>query len=203
LVALVMLGVFLFDQQDTTARTTSLLVDDWEAEARQGIMMGPMEAPVVVVAFMDFQCPYCARLATRLDSLSQEYPGKIQVAMHHFPLTSHTLALPAAIAAECAERQGRFGDFVRAVFRRQAELNEGVVDWSSVASEAGVPQLRIFEECAQMPVDSFPRIAYGQELGARTGVAGTPTVWVNGYREMSPPTLQRLRVLVEDVLDQG
>ena len=201
--ALVMLGIYLHDRSSPlpTRRGAGepIAIEGWQNELDSGISMGPSDAPVVIVEFMDFQCPFCRRLVARLDSLESEFPGQVRVVLHHYPLENHPLALPAAIAAECADRQGRFKEFYDLAFEHQSEY--AAQSWTSLALAAGVADGDAFNLCVALPLDSFPRIAYGRDLGARTGVIGTPTVWVNGYRELSPPTLERLRVLVREVVE--
>jgi protein-disulfide isomerase len=152
---------------------------------------------LTVVEFMDFQCPYCARWASRLDSLVAEFGDVIQVTVHHFPLPRHPFALPAAVAAECAHEQGAFPAFKAALFEGQAEL--GSRPWVGFAEAAGVPDLELFEKCSGRSPESFERIVYGMELGRRVGVRGTPTVWVDGLA--GQPSLFELRRRLEDALD--
>jgi hypothetical protein len=58
----------------------------------------------------------------------------------------------------------------------------GLRAWTSFAVDAGVRDVQAFNDCSRLPVDAFPRIGAGLDLGRRTGVRGTPTVWVNGNR---------------------
>jgi protein-disulfide isomerase len=151
---------------------------------------------LTVVEFMDFQCPYCARWAARLDSLGAEFGDAVQVTLDHFPLPRHPHALPAAIAAECAHEQGAFPELKRALFAGQAGF--GSRPWGSFAEEAGVPDLELFAECSARSPDSFERIGHGMELGRRVGVRGTPTVWINGVS--GQPSLAEARRRIEESL---
>jgi protein-disulfide isomerase len=129
----------------------------------------------------------------RLDSLLAEHPDAAQVSFHHWPLRNHPHALPAAVASECADRQGAFAAFARALFARQDSI--GVRPWRAFAERASVSDLEAFEACAALPADSFPRIQYGLDLAERVGATGTPTVWING--EVGRPTLAELRELAQ------
>jgi protein-disulfide isomerase len=169
---------------------------NWRSEIPAGIRWGSPDAPLTIVEFMDFQCPYCAKWAARVDSLFAEYPKAVQVVMHHYPLASHAFAVPAAIAVECAVQQGMQKEFLQVVFKQQSSL--GTRPWSEVAVDAAMPDIERFTQCVLLPVDSFPRIAYGRQLGERVGVRGTPTVWINGVVER--PNLQRLREMVERLM---
>jgi protein-disulfide isomerase len=170
--------------------------DDWADEVETGIRVGPRDASLTVVEFMDFECPFCARWAARLDSLMAEYGDAVQVTVHHFPLPRHPHALPAALAAECAHEQGRFPDMKSALFANQAEF--GTVPWDEIADQAGLPDLEGFGECMSRSPESFERIAYGIELGRTVGVRGTPTVWIDGVS--GQPSLLELRRLVREAI---
>jgi protein-disulfide isomerase len=161
-----------------------------------GIVMGPDDAPVKIIEFMDFQCPPCAAWAKGVELVWQENPGLVQVTMHHFPIVSrHPYAMEAAVAAECADMQGSFRDFSKALFSQQMLI--GVKPWREFAVEVGVEDLAAFETCVSFPSDSFPRISYGLELARSTGAQGTPTVWVNGT--LGRPTLEQFRELTENL----
>jgi protein-disulfide isomerase len=136
------------------------------------------KARIVITEFMDFQCAWCKRLIPRVDSIKREFAEEIAIVVHHFPLDNHRWAIPAAIAAECAHRQDRFAAMYRLLFAQQDSF--GLKTWTTYAVEAKVPDMKAFETCSSLPADSFPRIASGRELGQRTGVTGTPTVWING-----------------------
>jgi protein-disulfide isomerase len=143
---------------------------------------------------MDFQCPFCRGWSARLDSLLAEHSESVRISFHHWPLSNHPHALPAAVAAECAQQQGAFLPYARELFAAQDSI--GVRPWKAFAETAGVPDLGAFEACAALPADSFPRIKYGRDLANRVGATGTPTVWING--QMRRPTLAELRELVQE-----
>ena len=84
------------------------------------------------------------------------------------------------MAAECADRQGKFEPMYRLLFAEQQSL--GSKDWVTFAEEAGILDLAAFNECVKLPADSFPRIDAGRELGERRNVTGTPALFVNGRR---------------------
>jgi len=152
-------------------------VEDWREVSASGIWMGPSDAEFIVTAFIDFTCPYCRALAPVLDSLETTFDNRVAVVFHHYPL-GRTWSLQAAIAAECAYRQGRFRDVARVLYDELA--TDAEPDWASIAEEGGVSRVAEFLKCVDQPEDSFPRIGNSMEVGRRSGVRGTPTVWVNG-----------------------
>jgi protein-disulfide isomerase len=196
LVALTMLAFYVSDRRPASRPAQpgpKVAPENWRDEISTGIRWGPPNAELTIVEFMDFECPFCAQWAARVDSLVQEYPGKVQIVVQHFPLTIHAHATAAAVAAECADRQGKFHEFQRNLFTQRAYI--GTKPWTEFAAEAAIPDLKRFERCVHLPSDSFPRIAHGIELGKRVGIRGTPTVWVNDL--VRKPTLEELRNMIE------
>lgn len=154
-------------------------VENWREETAVGIRIGPTGARMTVTEFMDFTCPFCAMVVPAVDSLLSRHPGDVALVFQHFPL-DRPLSVPSAVAAECADRQGRFAPMYRLLFAKQDSL--GSWDWGTFAEEAGIPDLAAFEMCVKQPVDSFPRIEAGRDLGLRRNISGTPTLFVNGRR---------------------
>jgi protein-disulfide isomerase len=179
-VAVTMLSIYLYDRAQANPRTHPVsAVKDWETHNEAGIPLGgSADAPLVVTEFMDFTCPYCRRMAPVIDSLLSAYPEQVRIVFHHFPLRGHELAVPSAIAAECAREQGRFREMYRSLWANQDSM--GSWDWARFAVDAGIPDLDTYESCVSGPESGFPRIAAGRRIGEETGVAGTPTVWLNG-----------------------
>ena len=154
-------------------------IENWEEDTTLGIRIGPADARMVVTEFMDFTCPFCAMVAPAIDSLLSHYPADVAVVFQHFSL-DRPLSLPSAVAAECAERQGKFKPMYQLLFAQQELL--GSKDWATFAEEAGIADLAAFEACMELPANSFPRIDAGRDIGSRRGVTGTPTIYVNGRR---------------------
>ena len=106
-----------------------------------GRALGPDTAPVVIVVFSDFQCPYCAKGQTTMDSLRRKYPTQVKFLYRHLPLeTLHPLAWPAAAASECAADQGKFTAYHDLLFRLQDSL--GRVTWPTLAERVGIQDLK-------------------------------------------------------------
>lgn len=165
----------------------------WRQFAK-GHSLGPANARIVITEFGDFQCPYCRKLALTLDSVRQRNPTDVRVVFRHYPLgTIHPFAKEAAIAAECAAAQGKFAEYHDVLFNDQ--LSIGHSSWVDFGRRANLPSLPIFAKCldgneARRHVDDDVRA--GNELG----VAGTPTVLVNGRRIPGTPSPAILDSLV-------
>lgn len=150
-------------------------VRDWRSYAT-GNRIGPAGAPVTIIEFSDFQCPYCRVMADRLRALRREHPGRVALVYRHFPLSYHPYARNAARASICADRQGRFEPFHDALFARQDSLNDAL--WARLAEVAGVPDRKRFGECLRSD-SSLAQVERDVAAGMRLGISGTPAVMVN------------------------
>lgn len=163
----------------------------WREFASGGHRMGPQDAAVTIVEFADFQCPYCRRAAKDLRELRQRYPKDIALIFRHYPLSGHAQATPAAQAAECAGRQGRFEQFHDMLYAEPDSL--GHKTWVRFALESGIADSAKFSRC--LADDSVQAtIAMDRAAGDRLGVEGTPTFLVNDRRidgYISPRAFER------------
>jgi NhaA family Na+:H+ antiporter len=180
-----------------SATHVPVLVQDWKSLVGQGVLLGPPSAPVQLIEFADFECPYCGGFHKTLKTLRERYPAQVALTYVHFPIQGHRFALPAARAAECAGEQGRFEAMHDRLFQEQDQL--GLKSWSEFATEAGVPDSDAFNACIKRS-GSMPRVVEGQQLGKELDVQGTPTVIVNGWRFGNPPTEKELDEMVKAVL---
>ena len=184
----------LSDRPASPRTTVGSEMDNWQEQAALGIRIGPGDARMVIIEFMDFNCPYCAAVVPAVDSLLAQYPAEAALVFQHFPLSDRSL--PSAVAVECAERQGQFHPMYRLLFAEQQQL--GSKDWRTFAEEAGVQDIAAFDACTALPADSFPRIDAGSGLGRRWNVGGTPTLFVNG-RLFGGRTFQDLKRFADDL----
>lgn len=151
------------------------LISDWKDLDRSGNRLGSSTAPVRVVEFADYECPFCRTLDATLSQLKKRYPGRIAVVYRQYPLPFHPYALPAAIGAECAAAQHRFPAYHALLFRLQDSLSE--VNYDSIAVRAGIPDLAEFNRCLRSP--SIARqVSQDVDAARRIGATGTPTMVV-------------------------
>ena len=139
--------------------------------ARGGRIIGSAEARVSIIEFSDFECPFCRQLHEAWRVLDERHPGLFNVRLRHYPLAGHVRAVDAAVAAECAGRQGRFGEFSKLLFEGQNDLR--TVSWDSVAQVAGVANRQSFAECRSL-VSTKSIIDVDIADGADLNIAGTP-----------------------------
>jgi protein-disulfide isomerase len=135
--------------------------------------MGAGEAPVTLVEFTDYQCPYCKRFHDRSwPELKAKYvdTGKVRYVVRDLPLNFHPQAMPAAIAARCAGQQGQFWPVHEALFNGQEALSAPTI--TATAKRFGVA-LEAFERCRQDPRTQASIEADVAEA-EKIGVSGTP-----------------------------
>jgi protein-disulfide isomerase len=139
-------------------------------------VLGNPEAPVTVIEYGDFECPYCAAAAPVLRQLVEESDGRVRLVFRHFPLAgTHPHALTAALAAEAAGAQGAFWPMHDVLFARQDRLSDTAL--RAYAEELGLDADRVVGEAAQ---EFAGKVAADFEQGLEDEVAGTPTVIVDG-----------------------
>jgi protein-disulfide isomerase len=137
---------------------------------------GPQGAPVTIVEFTDYQCPYCHRAQATIDELVRRYPEKVRLVHLDFPLEGHPGAVPAARAARCAGEQNRFWDYHRDLMTRPGILDKA--DLEGRAARLGL-KADAFASCVASPRhDEAIRADFAQ--GESLGVTGTPAYFVNG-----------------------
>ncbi len=143
-----------------------------------GRLRGDPNAPVTIVEFSDFQCPYCRKAAATLKDLLAKYNGRIKLAYRDFPMrTLHPQAQVAAEAARCAEEQGTFWKFHDALFGAdQPKLDEAGL--TATAQSLGLEE-KSFSSC--LTTGKFKaQIEQDVQDGTKAGVAGTPGFFING-----------------------
>lgn len=141
-------------------------------------LRGDRAAPVAVVMFSDFECPYCVKLEGTLKALEAERPGKVKVAFRHKPLPMHPNARLAARASVAAEKQGRFWELHDVLVKNRAALDRpALLDY---AAQAGLSVARFGRDLDDTSLDA--RIEADLALAEKLDVKGTPTVFVNGRR---------------------
>lgn len=148
---------------------------------------GPDSAPVKMIVFSDFQCPFCARVVEPMNRLSQEFGDQLQIRFAHFPLDFHAWAVPSALALTCVgfQSDAAFWTAHDALFALQRQINEGNVmaKMRELATAARV-DLAQYDQCVNQNSETYTRamgIVEAQfNLGRTLGVSGTPGFFVNG-----------------------
>ena len=154
---------------------------------------GNPRAPVTIVLFSDFQCPFCARVGPTLDEVQRTYGDRVRIVWKHEPLPFHPNALPAAKAAEAAREQGKFWQMHDRLFASQRELSPDSYD--RLAREIGL-DLHRFQEASRSD-KARSRIEEDQRLAARIGAQATPTMFVNGEKVEGAVPFAMLKAVID------
>ncbi len=137
---------------------------------------GPASAPVTMVAFADYQCPYCQRGEQTVAQLQERYGDKLRLVHRDFPLDFHPRARVAARASHCAGEQGRFWEYHRGLLLQPGDY--GDAELAARARALGLQEAP-FASCLASPRFDA-RIAQGLDDGRKLGVNSTPTFFING-----------------------
>ena len=139
--------------------------------------LGPASAPVTLVEFSDFQCPFCQRVSPTLKQVKEKYGDKVRIVWKDFPLTQiHPQAFKAGEAAHCAGDQGKYWEYHDRLFGNQQALE--VADLKRYASDLSL-NTTAFGECLDSSKHG-ERVRDGVAQGTTLGVNSTPTIYING-----------------------
>ena len=160
---------------------------------------GSVDAPITIVEFSDYQCPFCARSEELIAQALQAYPTQARIVFKHFPLSAnHPQALPAALAATAAQKQGKFWEMHEILFANQRALSPEQIE--GYARRIGLDMKRFKADLESEAVKA--QVEADRRLARRAGVRGTPTVFING-RLLQDRTMDGVRALVDPLLQQA
>ena len=158
---------------------------------------GPSDAPVTVVEYGDYECPYCRGAFRDVQEMLDEYRGKLRFVFRNFPIPQlHPHAAQAAEAAEAAGAQGKFWEMYQLLLQAHARL-----DTDSLVGYAGLIGLdvpRFAEDLAENR--HAARIESDLQEGLRNGVNATPKFYVNGQRVDGKTPLEHVEELVRQAV---
>lgn len=170
---------------------TVFKVDVGTAPAR-----GPADAPITLVVFSDFQCPFCRRVELTLVALEAAFPGKIRIAWKNFPLDFHEEARPAAEAALAAQAQGKFWGMHGKLMTQAASLDRATVDGYARELKLDMAAFRAALDAHTHAAAIEADVKQGQALG----VTGTPVIFVNGQRVVGAQAFDTFKQLIDQEL---
>jgi protein-disulfide isomerase len=157
--------------------------------------IGPDDAPVTIVEFVDFQCPFCVRTQPLLRTLLEHNPETVRLVIMAFPVISHEHAFHAAEAASVAQSQGKFLAMHDALLEHSSELDP--VKIRELAAGVGL-DMEAYDAAITNRTHRDAIAAQGYR-GRRAGVTGTPTLFVNGYRVGARRELPAMQELIDDL----
>jgi protein-disulfide isomerase len=160
---------------------------------------GPADAPLTLVEYGDYQCPFCGAAYPVVKQLQKALGKKLRFVFRNFPLTQmHPYALAAAETAEAAALQGKFWEMHDLIYERQEILEADILPvW---AKEVGL-DLEKFGAAIRQG-DIAKRIKEDRASGIRSGVNGTPSFFINGTRHDGPPDYNSLGAALKQQLEE-
>ena len=159
---------------------------------------GPENAPIEMIEFSDFQCPYCESAFPTINQVLNTYGDRIHFTYRHYPLAIHPRARPAAEASQCAAEQGKFWPFHDKLFGDQSRLSDE--DFRQDAAQLGL-DTKQFNAC----VDSHKykaEVDVDIHAGDEAGVSGTPAFYINGRMLSGAQPFEAFKRLIDEELAQ-
>ena len=160
--------------------------------------IGPEDAPIVIVEFSDFQCPFCKRFNDEtFRQLLAAYPGKIRFVFRHLPLTSiHPEAFPSAEASMCANEQNSFWEYHDKLFENQDKLGSEL--YLQIAGDINL-DVGEFENC--LGTERYKDlIQQDSDFAVNLGVQSTPTFFINGLALVGAQPLETFKQVIDKEL---
>lgn len=171
---------------------------------------GNLDAPVKIIYYSDFECPFCPSFIDNLEKVKEDFPDKVVIAFRHFILSNHTQALGASLAAECATEQGQFWEMHNRLYKNVNNQIFGKEQYLADAEAIGL-DTKQFEVC----LDSkkyLEKIENAVDEAKAYGVSGVPSVYINGksypgaypyenFTDQSGVEQKGLKAIVEEELE--
>ncbi|MBF0173577.1 MAG: DsbA family protein [Magnetococcales bacterium] len=159
----------------------------------QDLSRGPAQAPITIIEFSDFECPYCRKAQGVLAQLKDAYGDKLRFVFRHYPLPFHKMAPKASEAAMCANEQGKFWPYHDALFVESQSL--AVDALKELAKKLGLDATK-FNECLASNRHA-ERITSDSATGRELGITGTPTFFINGVKLVGAIPLNTFKEVID------
>lgn len=171
-------------------------------------ILGDKNAKVTLVEFSDFQCPFCRKFFQEsFGQIKKDYvdTGKVKLAFRHFPLDFHAMAVPTALASECANEQNKFWQYHDKVFEEQAKQGDGTITYSKDDLKKWAVEIGLNSNNFNQCLDSEKyktQVEQDAQDGRNAQVNGTPTVYVNGNQIVGAQPYSSFKEAIEKELKQ-
>ena len=167
------------------------------------MIRGPKDAPITLVEYSDFECPFCSRGYQTVMELMNKYPGKIRFIYKHLPLSFHENAMIASQYYEAVRLQSekKAMEFHDEIFKNQAKLKNGAAFLDTVAKKVGADLAKVKKDFNSEAVNK--RIAEDMEEAAEFGMQGTPGFLLNGVPVRGAYPSEYFVGLVEELQKRG
>lgn len=157
-------------------------------------LLGPVDAPLTLVEYLDYECPFCARVSGVGEELRAHFGDRVRYVTRHLPLTVHPHAELAAVAAEAAAKQGRFWEMHETLFAHQDQLE--LEDLVGYAAELDLDVEQFMRDLEDE--DLARHIQHDVASAEESGVRGTPTFFIGGRRHIGPHDARTLIAALEE-----
>ena len=158
-------------------------------------LLGPKDAPVVLIEFADYECPYCQKVAPDIKKLQDEYGDRLAVAYKDFPLPMHSHAEKAAEAVRCAGKQGKFWELHDELFSsKELSVDQLKSQAHGLKLDSGA-----FDKCLDAG-EAAAAVQQDREQGLHLGLTGTPSFFVNGHFLSGALDYKALRGVIDQQL---
>lgn len=169
-----------------------------EVSADDDPSQGDPNAPIQLVEFSEFQCPFCKRSRPTIKRILEEYKGKVHYVFRDFPLSFHKQAPIAAEAANCAGDQGKYWEYNTTIFENQRNIQTS--DLQDYAKKLGL-DMKKFTQC--LDSGKFKdEIQKDIQDGAKAGVSGTPAYFINGIFLSGAQPFENFKEIIDEELDR-
>jgi len=159
---------------------------------------GLADAPITIVEWSDYQCPFCKRAFPTVEQVLNEYKDKVRYIHLDYPLPFHQQAMPAALAVHCAGDQGKFWEYNNNLYSAAGDLSPA--DLTKRAADLGL-ESAAFEACtASKKHEGLIKTNF--EDGAAMGVTGTPAFFINGRMLVGAQPIEQFRTIINDELSR-
>ena len=152
----------------------------YEIPVADSYVIGKKDAPVTIVEFVDFQCPFCSRFHPPAMEALKQFPEQVNLLIKNFPLSFHPQARPAAKAALAAGEQGKYAEMADALFANNTNLSDA--KFEELAKNLGLDVKKFLDDYKNKDAQWEKIIQADMDLGAQVGVRGTPTFYLNGRK---------------------
>lgn len=166
------------------------------------VVKGDKNAPVAIIEFSDFQCPYCGRFVTQtLPQIEEKYvkTGKVKMVFRNYPLPFHQFAQKAAEASLCTKEQGKFWEYHDILFNNQTALS--IDNLKQYASKLGLATDK-FNQCLDSG-QMADKTKKDFEDGVKYGVEGTPAFFINGELLVGAQPFSAFEQIIEKKLNEA
>jgi protein-disulfide isomerase len=157
---------------------------------------GSKDAPVIIVLFADYECPYCSKLASMIDRVRENYQNSVGLVFRDFPLSIHQKAEKAAEAANCADQQGKFWEYHDGAMASQGQL--AITDLKKRAEDLRLDMTE-FNRCLDSGAMK-EKIEVDVNDGKSIGVSSTPTAFINGRLIIGAQPYENFTKIIDDEL---